>query len=182
MAKKRTTRKPAKRKTAVRMTGPAGEVLFEGTDKQFKDAANRAKVTHRLTTHRPNGAAGASSESMEVAPEDPRVPIGEAMRRAVEELGDVVIDSTLAPQQMAELAVAFEQVTREKAAFTAKNEAAKIAKKALDAATDFLLERVKEFTHPTPLPLFDAAEREADHSTMLDAATGDADQEEHASL
>src|SRR5438067_519054 len=37
----------------VRLTGPGGEVLYEGTDQEFKDAARR--VTHRVNTIKPNG-------------------------------------------------------------------------------------------------------------------------------
>lgn len=139
---------------------------------QLRDARSRrpnkktsvsTPASHRVTTFKPNGA-----ESQEIAPE--KVTIGEAMRRAVEELGDVVINDELAAGQLRQLADAYEQVTREQAAFAKKSEEAKIAKKSLDGATEHLLGLVKEFTHPKPLPLFDADQREADHAEMVEGA------------
>lgn len=109
-----------------------------------------------------------------VAPE--RVPIGEAMRQAVEALCDVKIDHELAPQQLAELAGCYEEITRRQAAFHEKNEDAKTAKKSLESATELLLEKVRTFTHLAPLPLFDHVEAEADRQQML--AGGDDDSED----
>lgn len=126
--------------------------------------AKRRTVTHRLNTIKPNGGL---PQSQEVAPE--AVPIGEAVRRAIEQLGDVQIDPELAPKQMRELAECYENVAREQAAYDAKAEAAKVAKKSLESATNLILERIRAFTHPAPLPLFDAAEREADQEDMLHA-------------
>lgn len=123
------------------------------------------KVTHRVNTIRGNGTPPAS---VEVAAE--KVPIGEAMRRAVEELGEVVIDDTLAPQQMRELSECYEDVTRRRAAWAEKNEDAKVAKKSLESATDLLLEKVRMFTHPVALPLFDQAQREDDLDKSLGSA------------
>lgn len=121
---------------------------------------------------------------MEVAPgdDDAKVSIGEAMRRAVEELGEVVVDDKLAPSQLRQLAEYYEDVTRMQAAFNEKSEAAKVAKKSLEGATNLLLERVRAFTHPAPLPLFDQTQAEEDHETMLDAvdATHDAEDAEEA--
>ena len=127
--------------------------------------AKRKTVTHRVNRHTSNGA---HSESAEVLPE--KVPIGEAMRKAVEALGDVEIDSALAPTQMLELAECYDQVVRMQAAFDARSEDAKTAKKSLDSAQNLLLDRVKQFTHPAPLPLFDGPQREKDHDKMLDSA------------
>lgn len=131
------------------------------------------QITHRVTTHRPNGA-----ESREVAPE--KVPVGEAMRRAVEELGEVQIDKELAPEQLRQLADSYDEVARAKAAFSVKAEDAKIAKKSLDCATELLLDMVKEFTHPTPLPLFDSAQEEGDRQAMIDATRVEAEFETDA--
>lgn len=125
--------------------------------------AAAAKAGHRVNTIKGNGAM---PESREIAP-DPRVPIGEAMRRAVEQLGDVVIDDTLAPQQLRELAAVYEDVAKAQAAFNAKAEDAKIAKKSLESVTALLLEKVRAFTHPTMLPLFDQAQAEDDRQRML---------------
>lgn len=127
-------------------------------------SAERKPVTHRVTTRHADGV----SESREVAPA--KVPIGEAMRRAVEALGDVQIDETLAPRQLAELADCYEQITREQAAFDAKSEEAKTAKKALESATNLLLEKVRAFTHSAPLPLFDQKQAERDRAEMVTAA------------
>lgn len=128
-------------------------------------APKRKTVTHRINRH---GSNGSISESAEVAPE--KIPIGEAMRRAVEELGEVVIDDQLAPQQMRELGECLENVTRMQAAFDARSEDAKTAKKSLESAQNLLIEKVKQFTHPAPLPLFDGKEREKDQQTMEQGA------------
>lgn len=112
--------------------------------------------------------------SMEVAPET--VSIGEAMRRAVEELGDVQIDEDLAPSQLRQLAETYEEVVKAQAAFNAKAEAAKIAKKSLESITALLLEKVRACTHPVALPLFDQAEREDDHAEMLAAGRENAEE------
>lgn len=127
--------------------------------------AKRKTVVHRINRH---ASSGALSESAEVLPE--KVNIGEAMRRAVEALGDTTVDPSLAPTQMLELADCYEQVVRMQAAFDARAEEAKTAKKSLESATSLLLEKVRTFTHPAPLPLFDAAAREADTQKMEDAA------------
>lgn len=154
MAKKRAT-KTTKRKTVH-------EQIAEG-----RKTRGLRTTAARSRTIKPNGSM---PESAPVPPEpEPKIPIGEAMRRAVEELGDVKIDNDLAPQQLRELAECYEDVTRRRAAFNERNEEAKTAKKSLESATDLLLEKVRAFTHPSPLPLFDAAERDTDEANMLDA-------------
>lgn len=124
---------------------------------------SQGKVTHRITTHRSNGNL---SQSVEVAPEP--VPIGEAMRLAVEQLGESRVDPALAPTQLIELGYCYEEVVRRKAAFEAKNDDAKVAKKSLESATELLLEKVRACTHPAALPLFDQVEAKDDLDTMLD--------------
>lgn len=119
-------------------------------------------VSHRVTTFKANGGA---ESSMEVAPDV--MPVGEAMRIAVEALGDITIDNELAPKQLRELADCYEDVTSAQAAFNAKSEAAKVAKKSLESVTNLLLEKVRSFTHPIALPLFDQAQAESDHEDML---------------
>lgn len=121
-------------------------------------------VRHRTNTIKGNGAPASSRE---VAP--PTVTIGEAMRRAVAELGETVIDDNMAPAQMRQLAECYEQVAREQAAYGERCEQSKLAKKSLDSATALLLEKVRTFTHVTPLPLFDGQQREADQANMLDS-------------
>lgn len=126
-------------------------------------APKRKTVVHRINQH-----GGTGSTSTEVAPE--KVNIGEAMRRAVEALGKETIDASLAPTQMAELSDCYEQVIRMQAAFDARSEEAKTAKKSLESATNLLLEKVKTFTHPAPLPLFDGKQREDDQAAMESGA------------
>lgn len=79
----------------------------------------------------------------------------EAMRQAVQALGDVTVDDQLAPQHLRELATHYEAVTRAQAAYDQKADEAKTAKKSLESATAFLLEQVRAFTHAKALPLFD---------------------------
>ena len=141
---------------------------FSGKRQTRKPSASASRARRRrvpvprTTTHRPNG----SPPEVHAAPAEP-VPIGEAMRRAVEQLGEVVIDDKLAASQLRELAECYEEIARDQAAFTAKSEAAKIAKKSLDASTNVLLEKLRAFTHPTPLPLFDGVQAEQDERDML---------------
>lgn len=153
------------------------EQIADGRKKRgLKSAAKRVNTIK---------ANGGLPESRAIAPEPDaeRLPIGEAMRRAVEELGDVKIDDDLAPSQLRQLADCYEDVTRRQAAFNAKSEEAKTAKKSLESATDLLLEKVRAFTHPSPLPLFDQASAESDLEAMIDAgAGGPLDESESASL
>lgn len=155
----KTSRRAKKKQSDVRLTGSDGKVMFEGTDAEFKHAA------HRVSTHKPNGGL---SESVEVAPE--KITIGEAMRRAVEDLGPVTIDAELSAAQLRQLAECYEDVIRRKAAFNEKADDAKTAKKSLESATELLLEKVRSFTHPSPLPLFDQAEAEQDQAEMTETS------------
>lgn len=126
--------------------------------------------SHRVNTHAP----GAPPTSTEVAPEP--VPVGEAMRRAVEALGEVTIEDDLAASQLRQLAELYENVAKEQAAYDARAEACKVAKKSLESATNMLLEQVRAFTHAKPLPLFDQKKAEADRAAMV--AGGDVDEGE----
>ena len=121
--------------------------------------------SHKISTIGPDG----KEESMEVAPQ--AKTIGEAMRQAVQDLGDVVIDDELAVSQLRDLAECYEQVTTAQAAYNARAEAAKVAKETLKSATDLLLEKVRTYTHPAPLPLFDRAQAESDIDRMIDSAS-----------
>ena len=129
-----------------------------------KPPVRRGKTSHRVTTFKANGSA---PESTAVPTE---LPVEEAMRQAVADLGDVHVDPGLAPTQMLELAETYEDVAKAQAAFARKSEAAKVAKKHLDSIVSVLLEKVRSFTHPKALPLFDQAERETDQTNMLEAA------------
>jgi len=152
---------PVTEQADVRLTDEVGHVLFEGSDEEFKAAA------HRVSTHQSNGGL---SESVEVAPA--KMTIGEAMRRAVEELGPVTIDASLSASQLRQLADCYEDVVRRKAAFNEKADEAKTAKKSLESATELLLEKVRSFTHPSPLPLFDQTQAESDVDDMTSAVEG----------
>lgn len=151
-SKKKTNGKAPKR--AARKHAPAAH---------HAAAHERHEAVHRVTTHKPNGGI---SESAEVAP--PTKTVGEAMRLAVKELGPVVIDEGAAVGQMRQLADYYDRVAEERAAYNAKADAARIAKKSLESAVELLLERVKAFTHGPSLPLFDAAEREQNLEDMVD--------------
>lgn len=125
-------------------------------------------VSHRVNTISGNGDAPTSTE---IAPAEPTT--AEIMRRAVEALGDVTIDDQLAPSQMRQAGEMIEQIERAKAAYLAKAEAAKTAKKTLESAQEMLQTFVKECTHPTPLPLFDGAQAETDLTGMLNGGEVD---------
>lgn len=140
--------------------------------KAAKAARAAAPVNGRVTTFTPRGG-GASS--MEIPnSEGVEVPVAEAVAKALEVLGEAKVDETLAPSQLRQLAASIEEVERAKAVYAKKAEDAKTAKKSLEAAVECVLIQVKEFTHPTPLPLFDESQAENDRRDMLDAA---ADQE-----
>lgn len=149
-------KKPAHRATRGRMTAS------RPTSERLKKPATVPVVRHRTNTFKGNGAP----TSREVAP---TITIGEAMRRAVAELGDVVIDADEAPAQMRQLSECYEQVAREQAAYNERVDQAKLAKKSLDSATALLLEKVRTFTHASKsLPLFDQPKQQP-----LDDAVGD---------
>ena len=111
---------------------------------------------------------GSVEQPIVVAPDvDERVPIGDAMRVAVEKLGDIKIDSDLAVGQLRELGEVVEEIARRQAAYDARAEEAKTAKKSLESAQELLVEKARSFTHPTSLPLFDETQAEDDHAEML---------------
>jgi hypothetical protein len=161
MAKKTAKKKPT-RKTVH-------EEIAEGRTRSGLKPAESPSAGAR--TVKSNG--GLSEGHSEPVPEPEKVNVGEAMRRAVEALGDLKIDDELAPRQMAELAELLEDITKRRAAFNLKNDEAKTAKKSLESVTELLLEKLKSFTHPAPLPLFDTEQAEDDLEDMLDASAGD---------
>jgi len=85
-------------------------------------------------------------------------------------LGAALVDDAKAGDQLRELAACYEVIADAQTKYTRKSEDAKTAKKELDAATNHLLEKLREFTHAPELPLFDGDERERDHQAMLAAA------------
>lgn len=157
--------------TAKRKKKSAPTKKASASDSAIGEVKPRGKVTHRVNTIKGNGSLPTSREVLPpVADDDLHVPIAEAMRRAVEALGEVVVDDTLAADQLRQLADYYEEVTRAQAAFAQRSEAAKIAKKSLESATEMLLERVRAFTHPVALPLFDQVQAEDDQAAMEAAA------------
>lgn len=111
---------------------------------------------------------GSVEQPVNVAPEpEERVNIGEAMRIAVEKLGAVKIDNDLAPQQLREIGEIVEDIARRQAAYDAKAEEAKTAKKSLESVTELLIEKARSFTHPSPLPLFDQESAEDERAEMI---------------
>lgn len=149
--------KALKEESHVTITGPDGE-SFSATGDEFQAAV------HRLTTLPSNGDA---PESREVAPQ--AISVGEAMRQAVAALGERTTDVGLSAGQLAELADCYEHVIEATAAYAQKADAAKVAKKAVESATEFLLERIKAYTHGASLPLFDATQAEQDVQAMTEA-------------
>lgn len=118
---------------------------------------------------------GSAESPINVAPEvDTKIPIGEAMRLAVKQLGDLKVDNDLAPQQLRELGDIVEDIARRQAAYDAKAEEAKTAKKSLESVQELLIEKVRTYTHPSPLPLFDEKQAEDDRAEMV--AGGDVEE------
>jgi hypothetical protein len=103
-----------------------------------------------------------------------RVTIGEAMRLAVEKLGDVTIDNEFAPKQLREIG----EIARRRRA--APSRLRREVRRSEDreevprSATELLLERARAFTHPTPMPLFDHVQEEDDRAEMV--AGGDVEE------
>lgn len=155
------------------------EQLSERRGKRPKkpETLTEASARGRVNTIPSNGDL---PSSVEVAPEP--VSIGEVMRQALDELGDIAIDPDLAIGQLHEIGEAYEEVVRRQAAYNARAEEAKTAKKSLEAAQEMVLEKVRAATHPKPLPLFDHQQAEDDRLDMLDAAAdaGSDEIEHHA--
>lgn len=136
----------------------------DGPQNARKPAKRQSWSSSRSRVVKPNG--GLSDTVPVAAAPTPKVPIGEAMRRAVEALGEVKVDPGLAPTQLLELGECYEEVARRQAAYDARAEEAKTAKKSLEGAQELLLEKVRMFTHPAPLPLFDQKQAEKDRAAM----------------
>jgi hypothetical protein len=99
--------------------------------------------------------------------------IGGAVAKAVKNfavnLGAMKIDKVAAADQMEELGELLEEVAKAKGVADEKAEAAKTAKSTYESKVNLFMEKVRGFTHPKSLPLFDAAQRETDQRSMLDA-------------
>jgi Sec-independent protein translocase protein TatA len=95
--------------------------------------------------------------------------VGKAVGNFAKSLGEMKVDHVRAGDQMEELGTLLEDLAKAKTSADEKAEAAKTAKATVESKTNLLLEKMRGFTHPKSLPLFEAAEREADQKNMLDA-------------
>ncbi len=109
------------------------------------------RVAHRMVTHKPNG-----SLSVEVAPERDRKPI----------ILPEPEDAVLVLKGLAELN---DQATDAHERYLDLKERAKLAKEKWEGLAEEVQRKLRQATHGSDLPLFDAVERETDHQEMLKA-------------
>lgn len=98
--------------------------------------------------------------------------VGSAVTKAVKEftasLGPKKVDGAKAEAQMNTLADLLEDVATAKAKADEKAADAKTAKGTYESKVNLFLERVRTFTHPKALPLFDAADEDRALLAMTD--------------
>ena len=96
--------------------------------------------------------------------------LGGAVSKAVKafstNLGAMNVSMDDAPAQMMELGELLEDVAKAKDTADSKAADAKTAKATYESKVNLLLEKLRGFTHPKALPLFDATEREQDLKGM----------------
>lgn len=162
--RKVTANQPVRQKKAVKKPVPVAK------KKPVKAPAKKAEKG-RVLEHKPKPAAGKKSKSAAEKPAvvEVQIPIGEAMRQAVEKLGPIAIDPSLAVSQLEQLGEYHANVVRMQAAYDERAEAAKTAKKSLEAAQEVLIDQVKRFTRKAPMPLFDRVQKEQDLVDMAAA-------------
>jgi hypothetical protein len=136
-----------------------GLVFTRGASEVAKQKVGVAKRS-KMQIVKPGGALPEAS----FAP----VPVAEAIASAQESLGEPKTDEGLTADQARQLSECSERVDRARKVYEDKREAAKTAKEALDGARDELERKVKAFTHPEPLPLFDGKQAEADVAKMVE--------------
>lgn len=133
--------------------------------------AGKKKPGGRRGTDRPRAVRQTVTKVREVANR-----VGGSVAKAVKNfsanLGAMKIDKGAAPDQLEELGTLLEDVAGAKATADEKAETAKTAKATYESKVNLLLEKLRGFTHPKALPLFDGPAREADQKTMLDAIDG----------
>lgn len=93
-----------------------------------------------------------------------------AVKNFAASLGSMKIDKAQAPEQMEELGTLLEDVAKAKATADAKADEAKTAKGTYESKVNLLLEKLRGFTHPKALPLFDQTQAESD---LIDMTTRD---------
>jgi hypothetical protein len=81
----------------------------------------------------------------------------------------IQIDDELAAGQLRELAELQTEVNAATSTYNVKKDAAAVAKKTVESKTELLLEKLRLFTHPPSLPLFDQTQHNRDVTRMLDA-------------
>lgn len=96
--------------------------------------------------------------------------VGKAVANFAKSLGEMKIDDDAAADQMHEIGDALEDVAKAKMIADDKAETAKTAKATYESKVNLFMEKVRGFTHPKSLPLFDAPAAEKDRQQMLDAA------------
>ncbi len=116
-------------------------------------AKGRVSVAHRVTVHKPN-----SSSSVEVAPE----PSRDRKPIILPEPDDAV----MVLKGLAELN---DQATDAHERYLDLKERAKLAKEKWEGLAEEVQRKLRQATHGSDLPLFDAVERETDHQEMLKA-------------
>jgi hypothetical protein len=97
------------------------------------------------------------------------VPVAEAIAQAQESLGEPIVDAGLTADQARQLSECSDRVDKARKVYEDKREAAKTAKETLENAREELERKVKAFTHPAALPLFDGPQAEADRAKMVEA-------------
>lgn len=138
--------KKVKAKTKTRSRSPKAPKSLKGkTTKKVSDGLRKAAAA----------ITGAASK---------------AVKNFAASLGSMKIDKALAADQMEELGTLLEDVAAAKVTADTKAEDAKTAKGTYESKVNLLLEKLRGFTHPKALPLFDAVQREAD---LVDMTTKD---------
>jgi hypothetical protein len=98
-----------------------------------------------------------------------------AIKNFAANLGSMKIDKLQAADQMEELGELLEDVAKALGTSITKADEAKTAKGTYDSKVNLLLEKLRGFTHPKALPLFDQHQAEADlvDMTTRDQTAGD---------
>ena len=96
--------------------------------------------------------------------------IKKAVKTLLASMGALEINDAQAAKQLRELGRDLEHVAQALQLAEDRKDSAKDAQKDYEALVNRTLEKLRSFTHPKAMPLFDAEEREADQREMLAAA------------